>query len=51
MALDYKIAAEKYVEVLSLVAKCRKMIEENNSLAVQEASLAVSMEQMKSGII
>lgn len=48
MALDYKIAAEKYVEVLSLVAKCRKMIEENNSLAVQEASLAVSMEQLKS---
>lgn len=48
MALDYKIAAEKYVEVLSLVAKCRKMIEEENSLAVQEASLAVSMEQLKS---
>jgi len=48
MAVDYKIAAEKYVEVLSLVAKCRKMIEENNSLAVQEASLAVSMEQLKS---
>lgn len=48
MAVDYKIAAEKYVEVLSLVAKCRKMIEEENSLAVQEASLAVSMEQLKS---